>query len=138
MVFRFGRTWLVAVITTLLAIAASGILITRTYRSSAESTLARSLDEVFEHSRPTLGRRVNAPYAAYAPEPASSEALNRAQLLLLTLPRTYRAFDEFKADIEIASHRWKNAATTLEMLVARSPDNPRLTNDLGVCAAEAE
>ncbi len=135
MLHRFGRTWIVAAFAMSVVVAATGISAISKYRS-AEATLDRSLREVFRLSRPTSGRLFGAPYAPHISEPTTSIALNRAQLLFLTLPEKSPASDTFEAHVEIASHQWKNAADTLENLVSRSPQDPGLLNDLGVCAAE--
>lgn len=132
---RFRRTWLVTAITTAVVIVAIGTYLIGTYRS-AEAMLERSLGEVFQLSRPTAGRLSDAPYAPYVPNLEKSAALNRAQLLLLTLPAESQFVNQFEAYVDIASHRWKNATNTLERLVSGSPSDPALANDLGVAYME--
>ncbi len=122
-------------IALLIAIAATGSYAINRYRST-EAALDRSLREVFELSRPTRGRLFGTPYASYASQPTPSTALNRSQLLLLTLPPDSPSFQRFDAHIDIATHRWRDAAGVLETLVKRSPNDPALTNDLGVVYLE--
>ena len=136
MTYRFKRTCRMTAVALVIVAAVIGIYLVETYRST-EATLERSLAEVFQLSRPTVGRLFEIPYASHASEEfTTSTALSRAQLLLLTLPKESSQFNELEAYVNIASHRWKNAADTLENLVSLARREPGLTNDLGVVYLE--
>lgn len=101
-----------------------------------ERAIERRLDQAFGRDRPTAGRLAGRSFAPHRAPTNPGQAISEAERLLQRVPPDSLSRDRLAAYLGLATGAWERAAARMERAVRNAPDDPILSNDLGVIYLE--